>query len=137
MIIFNFGPLSKDELTIRFDVEGAKIFLMGISNFPDKKNDSITIDCLRYFGRAIGVAEIEIIEESENRLETKGARVTFFMTEEAVEYAQFMLENFLVDGDFSPSEFYGFSRVDRKYDTQVFFTKFSSIESVISTNGRQ
>jgi hypothetical protein len=137
MIIFNFGPFSKDELTIRFDREGATTFLGAVSVFLDQVNDAIAIDCLQYTGRVIDAAEIEFRREDENRLEIGGGKLMLCMSDEALEYAKFLLEKFLVEGDFSPAEFYSFSRKNRKYDTQVFFLKFLSIESIISSNDRQ
>ncbi|MDQ0084734.1 MULTISPECIES: hypothetical protein [Variovorax] len=137
MIIFNFGPFSKDELTIRFDREGAIKFLDAVSVFFDQANDAIAINCLQYTGHVIDVAEMELKREDENRLEIGGGKLMLCMSDEAFEYAKFLLEKFLAEGDFSPAEFYSFSRKNRKYDTQVFFQKFFSVESIISSNGRQ
>jgi len=129
MIIFNFWPFSKDELTIRFDREGAAIFLSVASSFLSRRNDRNSIDCLQYFGAAFDAAKIEIKRENNNQVEIKGEKLILCMSDEALEYAKFLLEKFIADGDFSPPEFYSFSRKNRKYDTQIFFLKFSSIES--------
>lgn len=135
MIVFNFGPLSKNELTIRFDAKGAAEFLSAIADISKNESESIIIDCFQYSKRTIVAAQIEIRKGDRERLEMSGGRLTLDMGDEAFEYAEFLLEKFIKIGDFSPSEFYGFSRKDRKYDTQVFFVKFSSNELVVSSNG--
>ena len=135
MIVFHFGPLSKNELTIRFDVEGANEFLLGVSNISKDASRSMAVDCFEYSGREFIGAQIELKREDEERLEINGARLTLAMSDEACEYAEFLLKKFIEDGDFSPSEFYGFSRKGRKYNTQVFFVKLSSLELLVSSNG--
>lgn len=137
MIIFNFGPFSKDELTIRLDREGGIEFLGVVSGFLNKCSDAAVIDCLHYTGHLIDSAEMELRRGGENILEVKSEKITLCMSVEALEYAQFLLQKFLVEGDFSPPEFYSFARKNRKYDTQVFFLKFVSIASMVSDNGRR
>lgn len=137
MIIFNIGPFSKDELTIRFDREGAIKFLNAVSFFLNQVTDAVVIDCLQYTRNVVDAAEIELKRKDENHLEIRDGRLMLFISDEALEYAEFLLKKFLVEGDFAPAEFYSFSRRGRKYDTQVFFIKFSSIESMISSNGRR
>lgn len=137
MIIFNIGPFSKDELTIRFDREGAIKFLDAVSFFLNHGTDAVVIDCLQYTRNGVGAAEIELERKDENHLEIRDGRLTLSMSDEAFEYAEFLLRKFLLEGDFAPAEFYSFSRRSRRYDTQVFFLKLSSIESMISSNGRR
>ena len=134
MIVFNFGPLSKNELTIRFDVDGAGEFLSGILEISKDLSRSITINCFEYSRRELGAAQIELRREEEERLEFSGRRLTLGVSGEACEYAEFLLKRFLEVGDFSPSEFYGFSRKGRKYNTQVFFVKLNPLELGISSN---
>jgi hypothetical protein len=137
MIVFNFGPLSKNELTIRFDAKGAAKFLSAIADISkgEGEGESIIIDCFQYSRRTIVAARIEIKKEDKEKLEMSDGRLALGMSDEAFEYAEFLLEKFIKIGGFSPSEFYGFSRKNRKCDTQVFFVKFSSNELVISSNG--
>jgi len=137
MIIFNIGPFSKDELTIRFDREGAIKFLDAVPFFLDQATDAVVIDCLQYTRNGVGAAEIELKRRDENHLEIREGRLMLFMSDEAFDYAEFLLRKFLVEGDFVPAEFYSFSRRGRRYDTQVFFLKFSSIENMISSGGRR
>lgn len=131
MIIFNFGPFSTDELTIRFDPEGAAIFLSVVSSFLNRKTNQNSFDCLQHFRASVDTAKIEIRREGDNQLEIKGKKLILGMSDEALEYTKFLLEKFIADGDFSPPEFYSFSRKNRKHETQIFFLKFSSFEGGI------
>lgn len=137
MIIFNIGPFSADELTIRFDREGVIRFLDAVSLFLNHGTDATVIDCLQYKKNSIGAAKMELKRKDENHLEIRDGRLTLFMSDEAFEYAEFLLRKFLLEGDFAPAEFYSFSRTSRRYDTQVFFLKLSSVEGMISSNGSQ
>lgn len=135
MVVIDFGSLSKNELTIRFDVDGAGEFLTGILQISKDLSRSITISCLEYSRCGLVAAQIELRREEEERLEFSGNRLTLGVSGEACEYAEFLLKRFLGVGDFSPSEFYGFSRKGRKYNTQVFFVKLDPLELVISSDG--
>ena len=95
MIVFYSGPLSKNELTIRFDADGANEFLLGVLNISKNANRSMGVECVKYSGREFVGAQIELKREDEERLEINGARLTLAMSDEACEYAEFLLKKFI------------------------------------------
>jgi hypothetical protein len=135
MIVFSFGPLSKNELVMRFDVNGASEFLTGMANASKEESRSVAIPGFELSWEKLSDAKIEFKREDGERLEINGARLTLAMSDEACEYAEFLLKKFIEDGEFSSSEFCGFSRRGRKYNTQVFFVKLSSLELLDFSNG--
>jgi hypothetical protein len=98
MMVFNFGPLSKNELIIGYDVDGANEFLLKISNISKDASRSMVVDCFEYSGREFVGAQIELKREDEERLEINGARLTLAMSDEACEYAEFLLKKFIDEG---------------------------------------
>lgn len=128
MIVFNFGPFSKDELTIRFDAEGGRDFMSAILHICSQKDGEEVIDCFKYYKKSVSAAKIRMKKYEQDRLEEERGGLLFYISDDALEYAKFLLEKFLENGDFSPAEFWSFSRKERKYDTQVFFLKFSSAD---------
>lgn len=129
MIVFKFGPLSKDELAIRFDAKGAREFISAILHLFDGKNGEEVLDCFKRSSNFVDAARIKMKRDGQDSLEIKGNELLLCMSDDALEYAEFMLEKFLKEGDFSPSEFWEVSRKGRRYDTQVFFLNFSSFDS--------
>jgi hypothetical protein len=133
MIAFNFGPLSKDELTITLDKEGAALLLSRISELANGAEDVVIVDCLWYFGRDFDKSRIEFQLELSDRLEIRKNGLLLGLSRDALEYAAYQLSEFLAKGDFFPAEFWSFPRLGRKYDAQIFFAKFSSMEDMISS----
>ncbi|MGJ7504813.1 hypothetical protein ACSFBF_30950 [Variovorax sp. ZT5P49] len=133
MIAFNFGPFSKDELTITLDEEGAALLLSRISELANGAENAGVVDCLRYFRRDFDKARIEFQSEMSDRLEIRRCGLLLGLSRDALEYAVHQLSEFLAKGYFFPAEFWSFSRLSRKYDTQIFFAKFSSMEDMISS----
>jgi hypothetical protein len=125
LIVFHFGPLSKSELTIDFDEEGAVSFFQKISALLDGMDGAEHVACFHSFRGNLEEATIELRLGSLDCLELKKHSLILEMNRDASEYALSQLSEFLGAGYFSPAEFWGFSRAGRKYDTQVFFGKLS------------
>lgn len=128
MIVFHFGPLSKDELTIDFDEEGAGFLLSKISALIDGIKSVEHVGSLHLFRNNLEEAIIELRLGVLDRLEMKKNSLFLEISLDALGYALHQLTEFLERGYFFPSEFWSFSREGRKYDTQVFFGKLSSRE---------
>lgn len=130
MIIFNFGPLSKDELTITLDDEGARLLLSRIAALAHCASLVERVDCFCYSGENLERAQIELRAENPDLLERGKGKLLLRLSGDAIEYADHQLEVFLEKGYFFPAEYWSFSRSDRKYDTQVFFEKFAATNAV-------
>jgi hypothetical protein len=136
MIIINFGPHSKDELTIALDEEGASLLVSKVSAMLPVTPKSEIIDCLIYFGRKVNVAKIELRAGISDQLDVKNNGLLLTLSCDALDYAKHQLLVFLEKGYFFPAEFWSFSRPNRKYETQIFFVKFSSTEGAIRTDAK-
>jgi len=126
LIVLQFGPLSKDELAIYFDKEGADLLSSKISALLGGKGNAERVGCLRSLRGDPEESMIEMRLNVLDRLEMKNNLLLLDMSSDALEYAFYQLSEFLRTGYFFPSEFWSFSREGRKYDTQVFFGKLSS-----------
>lgn len=104
MINFQFGPHSKHELTFAFDTAGAET-LQNCISFASRQAireiDAVRIDRDKKTPAAITVA----LSSESDRLDVAGHRLILELTEESLEYCDFKLHKFLVEGDFSPPEF--------------------------------
>ncbi|WP_454908933.1 hypothetical protein [Variovorax gossypii] len=125
MIVFHFGPLSKSELTIDFDEEGAVSFFQKISALLDGIDGVEHVACFHFVRGNLEEATIELRLGSPDCLQLKKHSLNLEMSREASEYALSQLSDFQGVGYFFPAEFWSFSRAGQKYDTQVFFRKLS------------
>ncbi|WP_418116940.1 hypothetical protein [Variovorax sp. 350MFTsu5.1] len=120
--------MSKDELAIYFDGEGADLLLSKISELLDGKGNVEHVGCLRLLRGDPEEAMIELRLNVLDRLEMKNNSLLLDMSSDALEYAFHQLT-----GYFFPSEFWSFSREGRKYDTQVFFGKLTFVKMTFLT----
>ncbi|MBB4220912.1 hypothetical protein ABL849_19920 [Variovorax sp. 375MFSha3.1] len=125
--------MSKDELAIYFDGEGADLLLSKISELLDGKGNVEHVGCLRLLRGDPEEAMIELRLNVLDRLEMKNNSLLLDMSSDALEYAFHQLSEFLRTGYFFPSEFWSFSREGRKYDTQVFFGKLTFVKMTFLT----
>ncbi|NVM92473.1 hypothetical protein [Variovorax sp. UC74_104] len=126
-MVFYFGPLSKNELTIDFDEKGAAALHSKLSELLSGAKNVEHVNCLQSFRGHSEEAVIEVRFSVFDRLEIKRNYLLLDMSPDALEYAVHQLRDFLGRGYFFPSEFWSFSRAGRKYDTQVFFGKLPSV----------
>lgn len=126
MIIFGLGPFSKDELTITLDNEGAKLLLSRISAIADSTSKIEMISCVRRSVNALEDSKIELRVEDSDCMEINKTQLFLGLSCDALECAKHQLIDFLEKGCFFPAEFRSLPRSGRKYDTQIFFEKYSS-----------
>lgn len=127
MIIFGLGPFSKDELTIILDDEGAKLLLSSISAIADSISKIEMISCVRRSGISLeDDSKIVLRLEDSDRMEINKTQLFLGVGCDALECAKHQLIDFLEKGYFFPAEFRSLPRSGRKYDTQIFFEKYSS-----------
>lgn len=124
MIVFNFGPLSKNELTLAFDNEGAFYLIQGLSGLGGKKDEE-TMACIHLDKQEKWAGFFTVYISDFDTVNIDGHHLKIGLDEGSLEYLVFKLEKFLSDGDFSPSEFIALSRPGRKYDTQVYLRRIA------------
>ncbi len=124
MIVFNFGPLSKNELTLAFDNEGAFYLIQSLSGLGGKKDEE-TMACIHLDKQEKWAGFFTVYISDFDTVNIDGHHLKIGLDEGSLEYLVFKLEKFLSDGDFSPSEFIALSRPGRKYDTQVYLRRIA------------
>lgn len=124
MIIFNFGPLSKNELILAFDNEGASYLFQRLSGIGGNKDEE-TMACIHLDKQGEWVGFFTVYIDDFDTVNIDGHHLKIGLDEGSLEYLVFKLEKFLSDGDFSPSEFIALSRPGRKYDTQVYLRRIA------------
>lgn len=124
MIVFNFGPLSKNELTLAFDNEGAFYLIQSLSGLGGKKDEE-TMACIHLDKQEKWAGFFTVYISDFDTVNIDGHHLKIGLDEGSLEYLVFKLEKFLSDGEFSPSEFIALSRPGRKYDTQVYLRRIA------------
>lgn len=124
MIVFNFGPLSKNELTLAFDNEGACYLIQSLSGLGGKKDEG-TMACIHLDKQEKWAGFFSVYISDFDTVNIDGHHLKIGLDKGSLEYLVFKLEKFLSDGDFSPSEFIALSRPGRKYDTQVYLRRIA------------
>lgn len=124
MIVFNFGPLTKNELTLAFDNEGAFYLIQSLSGLGGKKDEE-TMACIHLDKQEKWAGFFTVYISDFDTVNIDGHHLKIGLDEGSLEYLVFKLEKFLSDGDFSPSEFIALSRPGRKYDTQVYLRRIA------------
>lgn len=124
MIVFNFGPLSKNELALSFDNEGAFYLIQSLSGLGGKRDEE-TMACLHLDKQEKWAGFFTVYISDFDTVNIDGHHLKIGLDEGSLEYLVFKLEKFLSDGDFSPSEFIALSRTGRKYDTQVYLRRIA------------
>ena len=124
MIVFNFGPLSKNELTLSFDNEGAFYLIQSLSGLGGKRDEE-TMACLHLDKQEKWAGFFTVYISDFDTVNIDGHHLKIGLDEGSLEYLVFKLEKFLSDGDFSPSEFIALSRPGRKYDIQVYLRRIA------------
>ncbi len=131
MIVFNFGPFSKDELTVTLDPAGAELLRSKIFELlADPSHDQFA-DCLHCTERVFHDARIAFRMEEIDSVNLASNKLLLCLSRDALTYAQDQLTEFLGKGYFSPAEFWSCQRSGRKYATQILFAKFNSLNDMI------
>lgn len=124
MIVFNFGPLSKNELALAFDNEGAFYLIQSLSGLGGKRDEG-AMACLHLEKQEKWAGFFTVYISDFDTVNIDGHHLKIGLDKGSLEYFVFKLEKFLSDGDFSPSEFIALSRPGRKYDTQVYLRRIA------------